>query len=345
MAVNPANMESCFPKSKCLSGPNEGVAYDRDSPCGDVANVAFNPVSCDCEETITCVGSDECGYDIDYAIGSDSMYSMRPCQAPSCTIDCDVDEYRLCGQYTPSTGSFYLQPNRCLNKVVNSTNGPCYPEKPAPSGAFTSQYWFACFPGEENPSQFNCGTPVAQMPGGGYCSTAIVGSGIVETGRVPRTKLARSVSIDYTFQQWNHIGCASYCGSSVIGVASGTWGVTFPVSVDISSLTTWQHSSVSQYCPNGPSNCGTVADVVGLDWIRQGTGWADASLISYCGVADMIGIQAEVGITSGSFQKGDIIGVAVVSSGFGAVGCMLSGNTIDSITVTSHTCHRPSDLV
>lgn len=46
MALLPADMENCAPKSKCLTGINEGTAYDPAVPC---ANGNFNPVTCDCE--------------------------------------------------------------------------------------------------------------------------------------------------------------------------------------------------------------------------------------------------------------------------------------------------------
>lgn len=48
MALNPADMESCTPKARCISGPNEGVAYDRDDPCGGGALGEFDPFKCDC---------------------------------------------------------------------------------------------------------------------------------------------------------------------------------------------------------------------------------------------------------------------------------------------------------
>lgn len=46
MALVPADMENCNIKSRCLSGANEGVAYDPDAPC---ASGTFNELTCDCE--------------------------------------------------------------------------------------------------------------------------------------------------------------------------------------------------------------------------------------------------------------------------------------------------------
>ena len=346
MAVNPANMEDCFPKSKCLAGPNEGVAYDRDSPCGGAANVVFNPVTCDCEATDDCVGSDECGYDIDYSIGPDDMYSLRPCGAPSCTIDCNIDEYRLCGQYTPKSGSFYLQSNRCLNKVINSTNGPCYPDKPAPTGAFTSQYWFACLPGEENPNQINCGSPVAQMPGGGYCSTAIVGPGIVEDNRVKRVKLVTTTLV--TAELWS--GGSNNCGGYTPPTSASDIqaSVTWKAPIEDNSWSQYRFSSLSGVCEGQTNTCpGGTWSGQGFRWVTTGNSpWEDGTIVGVpCGISDGIAVEATAAVTSGQVTKGDKMLVIMGVGWSGAIGQTESFNNIKSVEVTGFSCHKPSDLV
>lgn len=49
MALNLADMDSCTPKARCLSGPNEGLAYDRDNPC--TAPLEFDSLKCDCVDS------------------------------------------------------------------------------------------------------------------------------------------------------------------------------------------------------------------------------------------------------------------------------------------------------
>ena len=46
MALNPPDMDSCVPKARCLSGPNEGLAYDPADPCP--APLEFDSLKCDC---------------------------------------------------------------------------------------------------------------------------------------------------------------------------------------------------------------------------------------------------------------------------------------------------------
>lgn len=53
MAITAANMEDCTPKSRCLSGPNEGIAFDRDDPCGGQPSTVFDSVACDCVESFS----------------------------------------------------------------------------------------------------------------------------------------------------------------------------------------------------------------------------------------------------------------------------------------------------
>jgi len=46
MAICPADMNECKPKSKCLFGPNEGKAYNPKDPC--CGQGVFNASICDC---------------------------------------------------------------------------------------------------------------------------------------------------------------------------------------------------------------------------------------------------------------------------------------------------------
>lgn len=50
MAILPANMNDCAEKKRCLSGPNEGLAYDPNNTCDPNYSVEFNPLTCDCED-------------------------------------------------------------------------------------------------------------------------------------------------------------------------------------------------------------------------------------------------------------------------------------------------------
>ena len=344
MAVNPANMESCFPKSRCLSGPNEGVAYDRDSPCGGIANVAFNPVSCDCEETILCVGSDECGFDIDWEIeaGANTIWSMKPCGASSCTIVCASDEYRECATYTANSGSVYLDPGKCLRVVKLLTDGPCPNDSPAPGGAYTRMDWYECNPDVTDPSYTTCSTPVAQMPGGGYCSTVMTGPGIVETGRVRRTKLAtqsQAIGVNAT----TYIG--GFCGScgSPDQFSNYTRNITWPAPVDESSYSTAQYSwqwSGSQ-CGSGATP-GTWLNEIGAHWVQIGTGWDDGSTTqAKDGTEDYLFATATIGRTNGGYQEGQVCAVLVASSWVGATDCTRNAHTLTSHTTTAFGCYTP----
>jgi hypothetical protein len=46
MAVNPAPMDQCQQKFRCLTGPNQGLAYDKENPCN--AGEKFVVEVCDC---------------------------------------------------------------------------------------------------------------------------------------------------------------------------------------------------------------------------------------------------------------------------------------------------------
>lgn len=46
MTLKPANMESCDPKQRCLSGANEGVAYTPGDECE--SGFVFDPATCEC---------------------------------------------------------------------------------------------------------------------------------------------------------------------------------------------------------------------------------------------------------------------------------------------------------
>lgn len=47
MALRPADMEVCTPKSRCTYGPNAGQAYDPSNPCNEGS--VFNAATCDCD--------------------------------------------------------------------------------------------------------------------------------------------------------------------------------------------------------------------------------------------------------------------------------------------------------
>lgn len=51
MAIQAANMDECTPKARCINGPNEGLAYDKDEPCPPDLYV-FNPSTCDCDPLV-----------------------------------------------------------------------------------------------------------------------------------------------------------------------------------------------------------------------------------------------------------------------------------------------------
>ena len=59
MALPSVDMSVCTPKNKCLSGPNEGLLYNRDNPCSFGAD--FDPLKCDC---VPWLASDEVQYRI-----------------------------------------------------------------------------------------------------------------------------------------------------------------------------------------------------------------------------------------------------------------------------------------
>lgn len=46
MALPAPDMKSCSPKERCLHGVNEGLAYDKASPCPPTQ--VFDPTLCDC---------------------------------------------------------------------------------------------------------------------------------------------------------------------------------------------------------------------------------------------------------------------------------------------------------
>ena len=46
MALNPAPMDQCQQKALCLTGPNQGLAYNANDPCP--AGQQFVPEVCDC---------------------------------------------------------------------------------------------------------------------------------------------------------------------------------------------------------------------------------------------------------------------------------------------------------
>lgn len=46
MAINPAPMDQCQKKARCLSGDNQGLAYDSKNPCP--ADLQFVADICDC---------------------------------------------------------------------------------------------------------------------------------------------------------------------------------------------------------------------------------------------------------------------------------------------------------
>ena len=346
MAVNPANMEDCFPKSRCLAGPNEGVAYDRGSPCGGAANVSFNPVTCDCEQTILCGEPDECGYDIAWERPGDTSWSIKPCLASVCYVYCDRDQYQSCFPSGSQSGEFYLSPGRCLRKVKNTTQGPCPETAPPPGNSFQSEYWYSCPDPNVDPSYSTCGTAVVQVPGPGLCAGVWVGQGVQESGRVQRVKVATATTVDYTVITGRYIGCAEECGSGGTGTSTGSRGITWPAAVEVDSVSAFQYSNVSGDCPNGPAGCGSWNAVVGgADWARSGTQWVAGSNEAPCGIADAIGVKATVAITTGAFQKGDVLAFTVVTSGGGAVGCAMTGNSIDGWEHTSTSCVKPSELV
>lgn len=347
MAVNPADMESCSPKAKCLSGANEGVAYDRDSPCGGAANVSFNPVTCDCEQTVFCGDPDECGYDIAWERPGDTSWSIKPCIVTNvCYINCDRDQYRSCFLTSPQSGEFYLNPGRCLRKVKNTIEGPCPETAPPPDGSFQSEYWYSCPDPNVVPSYIACGARIVQIPGPKLCGGVWVGPGAQETNRVQRVKVATAITADWTVITGRDISCSGKCGSGASGTRSGTNSIAWPAPVEIDSMTTFQYSNVSGDCPAGPINCGSWSSVTGgADWARSGAQWVSGDHQHPCGEADAIGVKAIVAKTTGAFQKGDVLAWTVASSGGGAVGCILSGNSIDSINVTATACYKPSELV
>ena len=344
MAVNPANMESCFPKSRCLSGANEGVAYDRDSPCGGIANVVFNPVACDCEETLFCADSEECGYDVDYEIadGANTLWSMKPCQASVCTIICESDEYRQCRTYESSSGSFYLAPNRCLRKLINYSDGPCPNESPAPSDAYIEQHWYTCAPDVETPSYANCGTPVAQMPGGGYCSTVMTGPGIVEAGRVQRVKKVTSITVSTSIGTGGYAGCYTPNCAAPTGFVESDSIYNLPVPCE-DSFGFVRYNHISTDC--GGSAPGTWAAALGTDWVQFASNIEDASSVTaQNGASDAVFVTVTFAKSSGSYQKGDTLAILVGSSWSGAIGCTFSVNTATAVARTT-SCYKPSELV
>lgn len=103
MAIQPADMESCSIKSRCLSGANEGLAYDSDKPCPD--GFTFDPVTCNCISECYEGASGTLVWTVNY-----ETYSWTGCGAFSCYVNCSVDYWRSCGIRTAST-------TRCLDNV------------------------------------------------------------------------------------------------------------------------------------------------------------------------------------------------------------------------------------
>lgn len=50
MALPDADMTSCNPKERCLSGPNKGKAYDPSNPC--LGQGIFDSSKCDCQSVV-----------------------------------------------------------------------------------------------------------------------------------------------------------------------------------------------------------------------------------------------------------------------------------------------------
>lgn len=46
MAINPASMDQCKSKCRCITGPNQGLAYQCDEPCLD--GETFSVEHCEC---------------------------------------------------------------------------------------------------------------------------------------------------------------------------------------------------------------------------------------------------------------------------------------------------------
>ena len=346
MAVNPADMESCNIKNTCVGGVNDGVAYDPGSPCGGAANVAFNPVSCDCEETTFCANGD-CGWDVEWEVTSENaQWSIRPCNAPSCVIDCSRDTYRLCGYYTPTSGSFYLSPGKCLREVRQETNGPCAGVgESAPAGGFIREDWYTCDPDVVDPKYQTCGTPVAQMPGGGYCSTVLVGPGIVETGRVQRVKKALQSRINFTSVVTKGASCGA-CDSTISYSSTSDVVVSWHAAVE-DNVAAVRFSSISPACDESATCPGSYASELGINWLSQGTFLSDASQTKLpCGVSDGLMAVATIAVSSGNKLKGQKIGYLLSLGWAGAVGCSQEGlNSMNSVATTVFNCYKPEELV
>jgi hypothetical protein len=348
MAVNPADMENCNIKNTCLGGVNDGVAYDPESPCGGAANVAFNPVSCDCEETVFCANGD-CGWDVDWEITStNQIWSMKPCGASSCTIICESDEYRVCASYTPTSGSFYLAPGKCVREVRQETNGPCDGiGESAPGGAFIREDWYLCNDGVENPSGATCGTPVAQMPGGGYCSTVMTGPGIQEVNRIERVKLTTVSTATGIYRTTASASCGN-CDPTVTSSGPFSNYISWRAPIVRGSEVEVRFSSTSPFCPEGSPCPGTWQSEIGADWVQIGSSiFYDGSTTDIiCGVSDGLAVMGTAGITWGGIQKGDKIAYVISYGWTGAVGCTQEGtSSLDNVVESAYACYKPSDLV
>lgn len=103
MAIQPADMESCSVKSRCLSGVNEGLAYDSDNPCPE--GFTFDPATCNCISQCYGGASGTLVWTVNY-----ETYSWTSCSNFSCYQNCNVDYWRSCGTRTAST-------TRCLDNV------------------------------------------------------------------------------------------------------------------------------------------------------------------------------------------------------------------------------------
>lgn len=346
MAVNPPDMDLCAPKSRCLSGSNEGLAYETDSPCGGAANVAFNPVSCDCEQTVLCGAPGECGYDITYSVPTSNIpWTIKSCGSNVCYIYCNSDKYSTCAPHSGGTGSIYLPPGRCLRKTRTQIESPCS-NVPLPSGSFHGEYWYSCPDPNVEPSYSTCGTTLVYLSPPALCGGVWVGPGIEEAARVQRVKKATSTTITGIRASGGNAGCyAPNCAPPTTFIPTVDTPV-WPVAIE-DSITTVHYAHRSTQCDGGGDGPPpTWGGALGVKWMKIGAAVYDATIQSaYDGASDVLCVIVTAAISSGQYAKGDKIGYVFASTWGGAVGCTYNAHSITSTEMASYNCYKPSQLV
>ena len=170
MALNPPDMESCNEKARCLGGTNDGVAYDKDSPCPQ--GWTFDKESCDCISP--CYGGVPGTVRITRNL---TTWSWESCLANVCYVDCPNDYWRPCVTNTTVT-NHHLNSANCIVLTAQEPNDHCDDAPPCDYGRFIFLYNCSC------PDPACCGVqPFTFIDAGSQCGACM--SGTVEYEFIP----------------------------------------------------------------------------------------------------------------------------------------------------------------